>query len=195
MFPGTRSFRPVDMLVEGRLDPAVYAYEVEDGWTQLILCNNHKEAATISAPISGDMADAGSLGLDADASYYLYDFWNDKFLGEIEGSDSVLQELKPEQALVYSLREKKDHPQVLSTNRHAMQGMVDLSAVSWDADKKVLSGTARVVGGEPFVITIANNDHQVDTASSSHESTDGGLTRLTMASGENAEVKWSVSWK
>lgn len=198
MFPGTRSFRPVDMLIEGRLDPAVYAYDVEDGWTQLILCNNHDEAATISAPIAGDMADTGSLGLDAEASYYLYDFWNDKFLGEIKGNGSVSQKLQPRHALVYSLREKKDHPQVLSTNRHAMQGMVDLADVSCSTSKS--GGKASVVGGEPFVITLAGNGHTAESATSSTgtaklDSTPDGLTRLTLTSDANAEVEWSIQWK
>ncbi len=197
---GTQSFRPVDMLVEGRTDPSVYVYRINADWSQLILCNNHNEPHTVTSPISGDQADTGSLGHDPDATYYLYDFWNDKFLGEIPGKQSIEQTLKPQQALTYSLHRKKDHPQFLSTNRHIMQGMSDLADVKWDAETLTYSGTAKVIGGEPFVITLANNGHTATKATASTgqatlTTTPENLTRLTIQTDTNAEVKWTVSWK
>jgi hypothetical protein len=199
MFPGTRSFRPVDMLLDGREHPAIYAYRVDDDWTQLILCNNHDNEAVVGAPLSGDQADTGSLGLDPDASYYLHDFWNDRFLGEIRGDESLGRPLGGHQALTYSLHRKKDHPQFLSTNRHIMQGLVDLDGVRWDADTLTYSGTAMVAAGEPFVITIANNGHTPGRVSASVGQVGiapagEGLSRLTLASEEHAAVAWSVTW-
>jgi len=199
IFPGTRSFRPVDMLVEGREDPSVYAYQIDSGWSQIIFCNNHDQPHTVTAPISGNQADTGSLGLDPHASYYLYDFWNDEFLGEHQGSDSITRDLKPYQALTCSLHRIEDHPQFLSTNRHILQGFTDLADVNWNQETMTYSGTAKVIGGEPFVITLANNGHEPDMASASSGQagviTEGkGLSRLTLTSETNADVKWSVTW-
>lgn len=202
ILPGTQSFRPVDMLVEGRNDPSVYAYRVNPDWSQLLLCNNGDSASTLSVPISGDQADTGSLGHDADGAYYLFDFWNDRFVGEFKGSGSISVPLKPQQTLTYSLHRKKPEPQILSTNRHIMQGLLDLADVKWDEKTLTLSGVAKVVGGEPFVITMANNGHRRSEVRSSSADTFTGisdlqndLTRLTLTSKTNADVKWSVSWK
>ncbi len=197
---GTQSFRPVDMLVEGREDPSVYVYKINPDWSQVILCNNHDRQHSVTAPISGNQADTGSLGHDADASYYLYDFWNDEFLGEWQGSQAITRPLKPHQALTYSLHRKKDHPQFLSTNRHIMQGHLDLDEVKWDPKTMTYSGIAKVVGGEPFVVTLANNKYlpagaNASTGNVSITSTDKGISRLTLTSDKNADVKWTVSWK
>lgn len=196
---GTRSFRPVDMLLEGRKDPSVYAYKIDPDWSQLILCNNDDKPQTISAPVSGDQAETGSLGHDPEGTYYLYDFWNDEFIGEVEGDGSVSRKLKPQQALTYSLHRKKDHPQFLSTNRHIMQGVLDLDGVEWDAESKVLSGVAKVIGGESFTITFANNGHAPHEAKGSSgdvaiESEGTEISRLTISTEENADVEWSVVW-
>ncbi len=203
LFPvlgGTRSFRPVDMLTAAPADPSVYVYRVDPDWSQLIVCNNHKESFTVKAPISGDMADTGSLGHATDGTYYLYDFWNDRLVGEIDGKGSIELTLKPEQALTYSLHRKLDHPQFLSTSRHILQGMLDLDNVTWDAATKTYSGTAKVIGGEPFVITIADNGHTAASATSSvgtagNSPAGEGLTRLTLNHTTNADVNWSVRWK
>ncbi len=200
IFPGTQSFRPVDMLVEGRSDPAVYSYRVEDGWSQLIFCNNHDEEHAVTAPISGNQADLGSLGHSADASYYLYDFWNDALVGEYTGDQTIEVKLKPHQALTYSLHQKKDHPQFLSTNRHIMQGMVDLDDVKWDADKMTYSGTAKVVGGETFIIQMVGNGFEAMSATADKGvaklmHSKAGPTKLFLSSEASAEVAWSVSWK
>lgn len=201
ILPGTQSFRPVDMLVEGRNDPSVYVYRVNADWSQLILCNNQGSAATISAPISGEQADIGSLGHDAQGSYYLYDFWNDQFLGEFKGTDSISVPLKPQQTLTYSLHRKQNQPQILSTNRHITQGLLDLAEVKWNAETLTLSGVAKVVGGEPFIITLADNSYRPEkTETSSGKASIGAdakqkdITRLTITNAANADVKWSVTW-
>ncbi len=199
ILPGTRSFRPVDMLVAGSTDPSVYSYQIDPGWSQVILCNNRDSGQAVTAPISGDQADTGSLGMDRDASYYLHDFWNDEFLGEMQGSQSITRNLKPYQALTFSLHRKQDHPQFLSTNRHILQGFLDLAEVKWDAATMTYSGTAKVVGGESFVITLANNGHVPGEVTASAgtagiASSGDGLSKLTLTSPTSAQVNWSVRW-
>jgi hypothetical protein len=199
LLKGTRSFRPVDMLSAAPADPSVYAYANDDSSVQLILCNNHDEDRTVSAPLSGDQPDTGSLGLDPVAGYHLHDFWNDRYLGVIPGNGAVSLPLKPLQSLVLSLRRKMPRPQMLSTDRHIMQGLPELAEVKWNAPSMTLTGTARVVAGEPVVITLASNGHDagghtVSTGTASVTSQDG-LVKLTLSSGESTDVTWSVVWK
>jgi len=57
-----------------------------------------------------------------------------------------------------------------------------------------------VIGGEPFIITIAPNGHSAASvvapqSKSTLSNTPDGLTRLTLEAPENTEVKWSIIWK
>jgi hypothetical protein len=162
---------------------------------QLVLTNNHNEPRTITAPLSGDQSDTGSLGLDPAATYYLHDFWNDEFLGEIPGNGKITRPLKPQQSLVYALRRKLDHPQAISTNRHIMQDLLDPAA--WNPATLTLSGTTRVVAGEPAVITFAGNGYQPITPEKAGMSItrDGDLTKLTLTSDTTTDVAWRLVWK
>jgi hypothetical protein len=194
-----RSARPVDAFT-GAKTPHVYVYRIDDQWSQVTLCNDDPAPATISAPLSGDQASTGSLGLDPAKIYYVYEFWNDKLVGKIAGSAKLEQPLAGEEARMYSVHEVLDHPQVISTNRHLMQGYLDLANVKWDAATKQLSGTAKVVGDEPFRITIADNGSAAAKCAAEHAEAslephaDTGLTTLILQRADNGDVAWHVDY-
>jgi hypothetical protein len=192
---GTRSFRPTDMLAAAPADPSIYLYANDKASAQLILTNNFDDPRTISVPLSGDQSDTGSLGLDPVATYYVHDFWNDAFLGELPGNGNISRPLKPQQSLVYALRRKLHHPQTISSNRHIMQGLLD--ATAWDPATLTLSGTTRVVAGEPAVITLAGNGHQPVAPGKAGMgiTREGELVKLTLTSETTTDVAWSISWK
>ena len=195
LLKGTRSFRPTDMLASAPADPSIYLYANDTNAAQLVLTNNHNEPRTISALLSGDPSDTGSLGLDPTATYYLHDFWNDEFLGEISGNGTISRPLKPHQSLVYALRRKLDHPQILSTNRHIMQGLLD--PVTWNPATLTLSGSTRVVAHEPVVLLLTGNGYQPGaTGKAGMEITHvGPLIKLTLSSESTTDMEWSTSWK
>ena len=195
-----QSARPVDAFT-GVKTPRVYAFHVDDQWQQVALCNDDTEPHTVAAPLSGDQAATGSLGLDAAKNYYVYEFWNDHFLGKLGGSAKLEASLAVGEARMFSVREVLDHPQVLSTNRHLMQGYVDLANVKWDASNKTLSGTAKVVGGEPFRIVVASNGSQVRKVGAEGaraymemHPADPGLAVLVLQLPENGDVSWRVNY-
>lgn len=195
LLKGTRSFRPTDMLAAAPADPSIYLYANDTNAAQLVLTNNYNEPRAISAPLSGDQADTGSLGLDPAATYYLHDFWNDEFLGAIPGNGTLTRPLKPQQSLVYALRRKLDHPQAISTKRHIMQGLLEPAA--WNPATLTLSGTTRVVAGEAAVITLAGNGHQPVTPENPSMSITraGELVKLTLTSGTTTDMAWTLVWK
>lgn len=200
LLKGTRSFRPVDMLSSAPKDPSVYAYRIDPDWSQIILCNNENTGTTVRVPISGDQADTGSLGHDAVAFHYLYDFWNDRLVGGFAGGQAIEVTLKPYQALSYSLHRKLAHPQFLSTNRHITQGLMDLDGVKWDGPSNTYSGKAHAVEGEAFTIVLATNGWEAESAESgsgrtSMETLPGGLLRFTIADHKGGAVPWSIRWK
>ena len=73
------------------------------------------------------------------------------------GTARLARTLAPSHCAMISLRRVQPHPQVLSTNRHVLQGWVELEQVHWDWAAQRLSGRAKVIGGEPFKLVVANN--------------------------------------
>jgi hypothetical protein len=196
-----QSARPVDAFT-GVETPRVYSFRISDQWQQVTLYNDERKPLEVKAPLSGDQSLTGSLALNPDKRYYVYDFWNDRLVGNMAGTETIKVKLDPGEALMFSVREVLKRPQVLSTNRHLMQGYVDLENVKCDTQKRLLTGTAKVVGGEPFKIVIANNGAKVSQAISKdarakieEHPTDASLSVLVLERPENSDVAWGVSYK
>jgi hypothetical protein len=177
----------------------VYSFIVNKEWQQVTFYNDEAKALTIAAPLSGDQASTGSLGLDATKKYYVYEFWSNKLVGKFAGSETLSQNMLPGEARMFSVREVLNYPQILSTNRHLMQGYVDLEKVKWDVSKKQLSGIAKVVGGEAFRIAIARNGMKggvvkVEGAVAKLETLYPDICVLVLDRPENGDVSWSISF-
>jgi len=100
-----------------------------------------------------------------------------------------------------SLHTVQANPQVISTDRHVLQGWVELSQVKWDAAAKQLSGTAKLIGGEAFKLVIANNgltpvkaEAQGATAKLG-AANDPSLSAVILERAENGETAWKISYK
>jgi hypothetical protein len=92
------------------------------------------------------------LGLDTSASYLVYDFWADTFLGEHRGSLTMLVKLAG--CRVLSFRPRRDRPQLLSTNRHLTQGGIDLKELRWDENHCELRGKSELVAEDDYSVTL-----------------------------------------
>jgi len=195
-----RSARPVDAFVSDM--PSVFDFEVTPGWHQVTFYNSDPDhPKTVGIQMSGSQV-TGALGLDREKDYYVFDFWNHRFLGKISGSSRLEQMLRPGEARMLSVRERLDHPQVLSTDRHVMQGYIDLSEVKWDSEKRVLSGVSKIVGGDPYRISLALDGHEATTVECQTGEVvtellprEDGVVELVLKSPVNATVRWSVAFR
>ena len=129
----------------------------------------------------------------------MYDFWNDKYAGIVPGDGKLEQTLRPGEARMLALHAVEPNPQFIATDRHIMQGMIDLKgATSWDAATSTLSGTIKVIADDPLRIFIAPNGNHLtpkaDVGEISH-SADGKLWVLTLKSATNKEIPWSVKFQ
>ncbi|MCD6304613.1 MAG: alpha-galactosidase [Planctomycetes bacterium] len=95
----------------------------------------------------------GRLGLDASGTYVAFDFWANKFLPPIR--DKLDLTVPPASCRVLAVRPAADHPQLLSTSRHVVQCLLDVVSEKWDETSRTLSGTSRVVAGDPYELRIA----------------------------------------
>lgn len=105
-------------------------------WHQIVLYNTTEEKAVVSTAISGQRVDS-AIGLDSAAQYHAYEFWSDTYLGKLPGSARIERELSPNHCAMISVRKVQSHPQVISTNRHILQGWVEMKDVRWDAENRV----------------------------------------------------------
>ena len=193
--------RPLDAFT-GVADPQVYDLELRPDWHQVALFNTSTKAGPVAVALSGDRVTAGAIGLDPAASYYVYDFWSDTLVGKFPGTAKIEKNLGPSHCAMLSIRKVQSNPQVLSTDRHVLQGWVDLADVKWDAASKKLSGVARVIGGEPFRIVLAGNGRKPLRASAGNtlarleqHPVGGEFTTLVMERKDNGATNWSVEFE
>lgn len=195
-----KSARPVDAFVSEI--PMVYDYEVSPDWHQVTFFNPDKESSkSIGINLSGLQVD-GALGLNPEKEYHLFDFWNNDYIGKIKGDTRLEQELRPGEARMISVRACQHRPQVISTDRHIMQGYLDMSDVNWDEDKQVLSGKSKIVAGDPYRVTLALNGYAPIKVEGDNDGTQArlsqsknGIVEFTLEGPKNSEIHWSVSFK
>jgi hypothetical protein len=193
--------RPLDAFT-GVTDPQVYDLELTPDWHQVALFNTSDKSGPVTVALSGDRVSASAIGLDVAASYYVYDFWSDTLVGKFPGTAKLERNLGPSHCAMLSIRKVQANPQILSTDRHVLQGWVDLAEVKWDAKSRKLSGVAQVIGGEPFRIALAGNGSKPLRAVSSdaqvrlvdHPAGDGFKT-LVLERKENGATRWSVEFE
>jgi hypothetical protein len=145
----------------------------------------------------------GGLGLDPEKEYFMYDFWNDKFIGRYYGSDILVQELRPGETRMISIHGVEKNPQFISTNRHIMQGLVDMTVLPlWDGNSNVLTGKSKVIGGEEYKVVIALNGFKPlkcyarnAKAKIQVVDNDKDLAILTILCSDNTELEWNISFK
>ena len=83
-----------------------------------------------------------------------------------------------------------------------MQGYIDLIQVEWLAGRNLLRGVSRIVGDDPYVVTIATNGFAPQSAEVSDSRTQAGLgpvhnglAELRLIRSENAIVEWTVRFE
>ena len=78
------------------------------------------------------------LSLDPRKRYLAFDFWKQQFLGEV--SDEISVTIPPGSVNLLSLHERSGKPQWISTDRHVLQGAVEIEDIRWNEAARTLSG-------------------------------------------------------
>ena len=135
-------------------------------------------------------------GLDPKASYLVFDFWNQKFLGSFR--KEVALGVPPRGCRVVAVHAERDEPQVISTNRHITQGGISLDKVKWQKRAGVLSGKAKVVGSEPYELFVhVPSGLRAKCVESDADSARlirgrGPVVRVRLEHSKTEECRWSV---
>lgn len=126
----------------------------------LLLWNHTTNPKAITVDLGKNTA-FGGLGLDKDKTYQVWDFWNWRYVGSFSGDSLLTQGLRRSEAMVLAVREQTGVPQVLSTNRHILQGLLDVRNVEFDSGTGALSGTFDLIENDEYRAIISLPDRSV----------------------------------
>ncbi len=196
-----QSARPLDAFHSRDLFCRVYDFPVNADWHQVTFYNpDAQQEDSLSVALSGALNDGG-MAMDSQASYHVYDFWNDRYVGCLKGSAMLSQTLRPGEARMLSVRKKQEVPQYISTNRHVMQGLIDMKSCIWNEQTQTLEGCSQVVAKEPYAIVVATNGKmpmgvEAQRADANWEPVPGadGLVRVILKSDQNQDVCWKLKF-
>lgn len=137
------------------------------------------------------------LGLISDKTYETYEYWTNTFT---EIKDGTLKaEISGGSCRVFSIRERKDFPQLISTSRHITQGIVEVKQEKWDVKNKSLSLQTENVAGDDFEIRIVVPKNMkarevVFNGKVIPFSMAGQLLKANGTSGTNGLFNWTISF-
>ncbi|HWA82310.1 MAG TPA: hypothetical protein VG820_02680, partial [Fimbriimonadaceae bacterium] len=121
--------------------------------------------------------------------YLAFDFWDEKFLGIVD--TPPFHALAKGNCQVICLRQAEGHPQVLGTNRHLSQGIVELDGVRWNGH--TLSGRFNRGPGQPWSLYVHVPRGWKMTSASAPSVVDGEVLKLTFPVG-NGWMNWKVEF-
>lgn len=201
--------RPVGLFEQNYdINPEVYDYAFENGQDDHILLfwNQGTAAKDISANLGGDTA-FGGVGLNPDAEYEIWDFWNWQYIGRVKGSDTLTLNVQGNEMKTLAVRALRAEPFVLSTNRHVLQGTkeIDVPEFSYDAQTHTIEGAFNIVGNDTYkaVISLGDNELILDGFSFDNEAVTGkaemivenNQIQIILSSEENQTVPFEIKLK
>jgi len=147
-FPASgEAARPADLLDSDR--PTVFSLKLSRPWGDWVVVGIFNPDLETS---SERVVSLKRLGLDPGVAWLAYDFWQESFLGEVRGELRVT--VPPGGVVLLSVRQQRGIPQVLSTDRHILQGAVELENVAWDPEARALCGVSLGPAGSAHHLAI-----------------------------------------
>src|SRR5262249_39585013 len=122
--PGAPAMRPLDLF--DRAIPSIWRLHCRQGereWDVVGLFNFETSAQERSV-------DFAALGLPPDADAAVFEFWEQQFQGVHRGKFAMT--VPAQSCRVISIRRLGDHPQVVGTDMHLLQGYSELPQETWD---------------------------------------------------------------
>jgi hypothetical protein len=115
--------------------PTTFVLQVErpfGTWSVVALFNPDREAA-----VERRFA-LRRLGLDAAQTYHAFDFWKQRFWGDV--THELRVRVEPGSVTLLALHRATGTPRLLSTSRHVAQGAIEIEDVRWDEAARCLRG-------------------------------------------------------
>jgi hypothetical protein len=179
--------------------PTAFVLHVERpfaAWSVVALFNPELDAAVERRfPLS-------RLGLDSSETYLAFDFWKQRFVGEVKGELGA--KIEPGSVTLLALHAATGAPQLLSTSRHVAQGAIELEDVRWNEIDRCLGGISSgppgsahdvfvyVPGDRPW--TWERPARVRDYAGFSLKWVDSNVVRVRVRFEDGARAPWKVAF-
>jgi hypothetical protein len=124
---------PVD-LFDGTMQ-SVFALKIKKPFAEWIIVAFFNPGLTETAEKKFSLE---RLWLEPGKTYLAFDFWQQQFVGEIMNEVKVT--VQPGSVTLLALHEKTGKPQFISTDRHVLQGALEVENIVWNEDTKTISG-------------------------------------------------------
>lgn len=143
------------------------------------------------------------LWLDNNKNYIAYDFWNNRYFGEVKNDLKV--KVSPASVLLLSVHQKSDMPKIISTDRHILQGALELEDVKWDSEKQVLSGISLGAPESSYNVYIYVRDPHPwqqggvalynDFPGYTLKMTDKNILRMHVRFDNESRISWRINFR
>ncbi|HEY8521069.1 MAG TPA: glycoside hydrolase family 36 protein [Gammaproteobacteria bacterium] len=140
------------------------------------------------------------LGLDPANVYLAFEFWEQRFVGEVENALHI--RVAPGSVALLALHAVTGRPQLLSTSRHFTQGGIELEDVTWDATEGALTGISTGPPGSAHDVFVYLPDRHPwtwqrpalyrDHAGYSVKLVDEHVARVRVRFEDGSRVAWRV---
>ena len=121
-----KSAKPIDLFE--KIHPRIWGKTIQgafESWNIVGIFNWKDQPEEIQFDLS-------SLGLDRSKYYLVYEFWNQRYLGLVSGSVTLV-DVPPRCARLLCIREAQKNPQLLATDLHFTQGGSEILSAGWDS--------------------------------------------------------------
>ncbi len=132
---------------------------------------------------------------------YVFDFWNNKYLGTYSKDAKIVRNLEAIDAQCFKLAPvQKDRPVLLSSDRHFTQGGIDINKMQYTKDMAgwlIKGESGHLISEEPYELTFITNGFLLKEASVDKGKvtviTSNGIARLSIIPDEST-VSWNLSF-
>lgn len=168
---------PIDLFDSPRqVGPRLFHRRVDAKWGTYDVVAAYNLA---SEPPDIDL-DLTRLGLDADKSYLVWDFWNEHFMGNASGRTTI--HAAPESVTVLRFVEDPSQPVLVGTDMHVFMGEMEILDSKYDASEQTLAFTATRPPKEMGTVFVhAPNDVYVKNFEGLHIAKDARDNTLIIA--------------
>lgn len=141
--------RPLDLFESDY--PTLYQLNVEKSfgtWTVLGVFNWSESASTRRE------LNIKQIWPDASGTEQLvYEFWSQQLV-KVSSDGIFTVDLNPGECAIFAIRAREEHPMLIGTDRHVLQGAVELNELNWDNSTLTLSGELNGIAGTSPTLTI-----------------------------------------
>ena len=141
------------------------------------------------------------LGLEPGKTYLAFDFWNQRFAGEVRNALDV--HVERGSVTLLALHAATGTPQVLSTSRHIAQGAIELEDVQWHEASRTLTGISTGPAGSEHDVFVHVPGHHPwtwqwpaparDYDGYTVRMVDASIARVHARFGDTSRLVWKIA--